>query len=143
MKKILLLFSVFAFLLVGCVQSSNDHQYKRDNKKEYKAEHTEKAYADAGNLDDAKRVVAYAKNNNWRAQSGYVGGRQFENREHRLPLRGDHYDASALSFKEYDVNPKERGQGRDAERVIIALHDGIFYKAYYTADHYKTFTEIN
>jgi len=62
---------------------------------------------------------------------GYVGGRDFQNRERRLP-RG--------SYREYDVNPKIRGRGRDAERLVIEQRTG---KAYYTGDHYRTFVPLN
>ena len=62
---------------------------------------------------------------------GYVGGRVFENRERRLP-RG--------RYREYDVNPKIPGRNRGAERLVIERRTG---KAYYTQDHYRTFTLIN
>ena len=62
---------------------------------------------------------------------GYVGGREFQNRERRLP-RG--------RYREYDVNPKIRGRSRDAERIVIEQHTG---KAYYTGDHYRTFIPLN
>jgi ribonuclease T1 len=62
---------------------------------------------------------------------GYVGGRDFQNRERRLP-RG--------SYREYDVNPKIRGRGRDAERIVIEQRTG---KTYYTGDHYRTFIPLN
>lgn len=62
---------------------------------------------------------------------GYIGGRDFQNRERRLP-RG--------CYREYDVNPKRRGRGRDAERLVIEQRTG---KAYYTGDHYRTFVPLN
>lgn len=62
---------------------------------------------------------------------GYIGGRDFQNRERRLP-RG--------RYREYDVNPKVRGRSRDAERLVIEQRTG---KAYYTGDHYRTFTPLN
>lgn len=62
---------------------------------------------------------------------GYVGGREFQNRERRLP-RG--------RYREYDVNPKRRGHSRDAERLVIEQRTG---KAYYTGDHYRTFIPLN
>jgi guanyl-specific ribonuclease Sa len=62
---------------------------------------------------------------------GYVGGREFQNRERRLP-RG--------RYREYDVNPKIRGRSRDAERIVIEQRTG---KAYYTGDHYQTFIPLN
>jgi len=62
---------------------------------------------------------------------GYVGGRNFQNRERRLPPG---------RYREYDVNPKIRGRGRDAERIVIEQRSG---KAYYTGDHYRTFVPLN
>jgi ribonuclease T1 len=62
---------------------------------------------------------------------GYVGGRDFQNRERRLP-RG--------YYREYDVNPRIRGRRRDAERIVIEQRTG---KAYYTGDHYRTFVLLN
>jgi len=62
---------------------------------------------------------------------GYIGGREFKNRERRLP-RGQ--------YREYDVNPKIRGRRRDAERIVIEQRTG---KAYYTNDHYRSFVPLN
>lgn len=62
---------------------------------------------------------------------GYAGGREFQNRERRLPP--GHY-------REYDVNPKIRGRSRDAERIVIEQDSG---RAYYTGNHYRTFTQMD
>ncbi|MGH7233171.1 MAG: ribonuclease domain-containing protein [Nitrospiraceae bacterium] len=62
---------------------------------------------------------------------GYVGGRFFHNRERRLPPG---------RYREYDVNPKVSGRNRGAERLVIEQRTG---KAYYTDDHYRTFTPMN
>lgn len=62
---------------------------------------------------------------------GYIGGRDFQNRERLLP-RG--------RYREYDVNPKIPGRRRDAERIVIEQRTG---KAYYTSDHYRTFVPLN
>lgn len=62
---------------------------------------------------------------------GYVGGRTFQNRERTLP-RG--------RYREYDVHPKVPGKNRGAERIVIDQRTG---KAYYTADHYRTFVPMN
>lgn len=62
---------------------------------------------------------------------GYVGGREFRNREGRLP-RG--------RYREYDVNPTSRGRPRGAERIVIEQRT---QKAYYTPDHYRTFIPLN
>lgn len=67
---------------------------------------------------------------------GTQGGRQFGNREGLLP-RTD-AGGEQLRFQEWDVNPKQRGQGRDAERIITA-NDG---SAWYTLDHYRSFVQI-
>ncbi len=62
---------------------------------------------------------------------GYVGGRNFQNRERVLP-RG--------RYREYDVHPKVPGKNRGAERIVINQASG---KAYYTADHYRSFVPMN
>lgn len=62
---------------------------------------------------------------------GYVGGRTFQNRERVLP-RG--------RYREYDVHPKVPGRNRGAERIVIDQRSG---KAYYTADHYRSFIPMN
>lgn len=62
---------------------------------------------------------------------GYVGGRRWENREHRLPPSGN--------YREFDVNPKVRGKNRGAERIIV---DDNTKKGWYTADHYRTFIAL-
>jgi ribonuclease T1 len=62
---------------------------------------------------------------------GYIGARDFQNRERRLP-RG--------YYREYDVNRKIRGRGRDAERIVIEQRTG---RAYYTGDHYRTFVPLD
>lgn len=62
---------------------------------------------------------------------GYIGGREFQNRERRLPP--GHYH-------EYDVNQKIRGRPRDAERIVVEQDTG---KAYYNSDHYRTFTPLD
>ncbi len=62
---------------------------------------------------------------------GYIGGKDFRNRERRLPHG---------RYREYDVNRKLPGRSRDAERLVIEQHSG---KAYYTDDHYRTFIPLN
>jgi ribonuclease T1 len=83
----------------------------------------------AGVPQKAYTVAAYIAKNN-KAPQGYVGGTVFQNREGRLP--------PGVAYKEYDVNPKVKGQNRGAERIIIGA-DGV---RYYTGDHYRTFTKF-
>ncbi|WP_280402393.1 ribonuclease domain-containing protein [Nocardia carnea] len=67
---------------------------------------------------------------------GTKGGETFRNREGRLPAT----DASGtkITYREWDVNPKKPGQSRDAERIVTGS-DG---SAWYTGDHYDTFTRM-
>lgn len=67
---------------------------------------------------------------------GTKGGDTWQNRDGSLARK----DAAgkAITYQEWDVNPKQRGQTRDAERIITGS-DG---SAYYTGDHYKTFTRM-
>jgi guanyl-specific ribonuclease Sa len=82
-------------------------------------------------LQKTKDLLEAIQQHEGNAPPGYIGGRTFQNRERRLP-RG-HY-------REYDVNQKMRGRSRDAERIVIEQDTG---KAYYTDDHYRTFTPLN
>jgi ribonuclease T1 len=80
-------------------------------------------------------VLAYIKANN-RAPEGYQGGRHFGNFEKRLAQN----DANGrkINYQEWDVNPKIEGKNRGAERLITGS-DG---RAWYTANHYNTFTLV-
>jgi ribonuclease T1 len=80
-------------------------------------------------------VLAHIRANN-DAPDGYVGGRNFQNREGRL----DKKDASGkkIVYQEWDVNPKKRGVNRGAERLITGSDN----RAWYTSDHYKSFQEV-
>ncbi|GAA1096430.1 ribonuclease domain-containing protein [Tsukamurella spumae] len=68
--------------------------------------------------------------------SGTQGGRNFGNFENRLPKTDS--KGRAAKYTEWDVNIKRSGRGRDAERIITGADGG----AWYTLDHYKTFTRI-
>ncbi|MBH0777478.1 ribonuclease domain-containing protein [Nocardia bovistercoris] len=67
---------------------------------------------------------------------GTKGGEQWMNRNGDLPRTGP--DGRALTYQEWDVNPKERNRSRDAERIVTGSDDS----AWYTGDHYKTFTRM-
>lgn len=84
----------------------------------------------------ALKVFQYVKQHK-EAMDGYVGGRTFGNYEGHLPKK----DAAGkkIAYQEWDVNPKIEGKNRGAERLVTSS-DG---KAYYSNDHYNTFTEIN
>ncbi|MEU4342576.1 ribonuclease domain-containing protein [Nocardia sp. NPDC023852] len=67
---------------------------------------------------------------------GTKGGERWMNRGGDLPAS----DASGkpITYQEWDVNPKQPGRSRDAERIVTGS-DG---SAWYTGDHYKSFTRM-
>lgn len=67
---------------------------------------------------------------------GTRGGDRFGNYEKRLPQRDD--AGKKLRYQEWDVNPKKQNRSRDAERIVTGS-DG---SAWYTADHYDSFTQM-
>jgi len=81
------------------------------------------------------KVLEYVRQND-RAPEGYVGGRKFGNFEKRLPLKDQ--SEKNMKYREWDVNPKRSGKNRGAERLITSENK----RAWYTADHYESFTEI-
>lgn len=70
------------------------------------------------------------------APPGHVGGRVFGNYEGVLPR----YDGrrKRIVYREWDVHPRAEGRGRGAERLVTG-NDG---RAWYTADHYRSFVEV-
>lgn len=79
-------------------------------------------------------ILTYIRTNN-KAPANYIGGRRFYNREKRLPGLDKHN--KMIYYKEWDVHEKKAGQNRGPERLVTSDD-----KAYYTNDHYKTFTLI-
>jgi ribonuclease T1 len=71
------------------------------------------------------------------APEGYVGGREFQNREKKLPAKST--DGSRIRYSEWDVHPKSKGKNRGAERLVT----GSDHSAWYTKDHYKHFKKID
>lgn len=75
-----------------------------------------------------------------RPLEGYEGGRKFLNLgrdgEQKLPLADAR--GKAIEYREWDVNPHVAGRNRGAERLVTGS-DGT---AYFTSDHYRTFTKI-
>lgn len=79
-------------------------------------------------------VLEYIRTHD-RAPDGYQGGRKFGNYEKRLPLKDER--GGAMRYREWDVNPKKKGKNRGAERLVTSEK-----QAWYTRDHYNSFTEI-
>ncbi|MET4609494.1 ribonuclease T1 [Rhodococcus sp. PvR044] len=67
---------------------------------------------------------------------GTKGGDRFGNRERQLPTTDG--SGRAVGYREWDVNPKQRGKPRDAQRIVTGS-DG---SAWYTGDHYTTFVRM-
>lgn len=80
-------------------------------------------------------VLAYIRKHD-RAPEGYIGGRRFGNYEKHLPQTTD--GGRRIEYREWDVNPKRKGKNRGAERLVTGS-DG---RAWYTRDHYNSFTEV-
>ena len=74
------------------------------------------------------------------APNGYRGGTTFTNDgrggEPVLPKTDDH--GNQVSYREYDVHPYHKGVNRGTDRIVRGS-DG---HAYYTSDHYRSFTRI-
>ncbi|MBF6168277.1 ribonuclease [Streptomyces gardneri] len=67
---------------------------------------------------------------------GTKGGERWMNRGGDLPATDG--SGKPITYQEWDVNPKQPGRSRDAERIVTGS-DG---SAWYTGDHYKTFTRM-
>jgi len=83
----------------------------------------------------ARETLAYVRQHGY-APPGYVGGRVFGNYEGQLPR----YNAKRkrIEYREWDVRLRAEGKNRGAERLVTG-NDG---RAWYTADHYRTFLEV-
>ncbi|WP_232535266.1 ribonuclease domain-containing protein [Nocardia terpenica] len=67
--------------------------------------------------------------------SGTKGGTTWDDREGTLPRTGAN---GPIHYREWDVNRKQPGQSRDAQRIVTGDNG----TAYYTGDHYATFCQM-
>jgi ribonuclease T1 len=81
-------------------------------------------------LGRARQVLAAIEERDGEPLPGYVGGREFHNRERRLPPG---------RYREYDVHPRAPGRDRGPERLVVDRTTG---RAYYSGDHYRTFVPL-
>ncbi len=109
-------------------QRPYQHNNRTDTEKSNKATNTAIS-------QKVREVLAYVRSNK-QAMDGYVGGRRFKNLENNL----DKQTASGqkIEYQEWDVNPKQQGHNRGAERLVTGS-DG---RAWFTSDHYRSFVEI-
>jgi guanyl-specific ribonuclease Sa len=71
---------------------------------------------------------------------GYRGGGAYVNdgRGGSEVLPTSDADGNPIAYKEYDMNPYTKGVNRGPERIVVGSNGS----AYYTSDHYRTFTPI-
>ena len=85
-------------------------------------------------VPSGSKVYAVSRSVHYALFLAFEGIRFFcrKNAEGRLPSGG--------KYREYDVDPRPpAGTTRNAERIVVDESTG---RAYYTDDHYRTFTEI-
>ncbi|WP_144776873.1 ribonuclease domain-containing protein [Marinobacter maritimus] len=88
----------------------------------------------------AYNVLNQIKTRNGAPPNGYKGQGKFKNDSRGggqiLPRAGP--NGKKITYKEYDVNKFVKGRNRGAERIVVGSNG----RAYYTNNHYKTFTEM-
>ncbi len=134
---LLVLFIGRKVFVASPVQNTNTTATKANDQQQEKArtDNSTHAYQHADIPQKVYDVLKYIRSEN-HAMDGYVGGRQFTNREKVVPQQDD--NGNTITYEEWDVNPKIRGQNRGTERILTGS-DG---RAWYTNDHYQTFKEI-
>ena len=98
-----------------------------------------------GNLDELPDTAKNSYSNydgkgwdgNFSGQTpGTAAGSAYRNSNGLLPKIGP--SGGRITYREFDVNNRMAGTGRDAERFIVGSDGSI----YYTNDHYTTFIKI-
>ena len=84
--------------------------------------------------ENARDIAQQIQNNNGTPPKGYKGGKVYQNN----PINGGQKLLEGINYREYDVNPYVKGQGRGTERIVIG-DDG---SAWYTNNHYQTFQRM-
>jgi len=147
LKYILLILLIVGQTLWGCRQANQQESFKvtEPSAQKYKQkEKQKKTEKESTNFEYNKQnkipqrvyeVLKYVKQNGT-APDGYVGGRKFGNYEKQLPQKDE--NGRRINYQEWDVNPKQQGRNRGAERLVTGSND----KAYYTKNHYKSFVNV-
>jgi ribonuclease T1 len=129
--KHLLIYTLLVFM--GCKQEQRPLQVEKPGSptsKEVEVNNKNKAVPGY-----VLEVLQYVKAKE-EAPAGYVGGRNFQNREKQLPLKTP--AGKNIRYREWDVYPKEQGRNRGAERLVT----GSDQSAWYTKDHYRSFLRV-
>ncbi len=95
------------------------------------------------NVQDAYKGYA---GNGWKGNypgqsSGTNAGRIYDNNPKNsggIKLPEKDASGNAIVYREFDVNSKISGMGRDSERFVMGSNGAI----YYTGDHFKTFLRV-
>ena len=124
----------------GCVAGVSSSYYASQNVKNYDRWWRNSSYNP--NMTWSNGVVPqhawdtldYIKNHNGSPPKGYKGGKPFANDGRN---GGEILPDNYKPFHEYDVHPKVAGQDRGSERIVIGSG-----AAWYTRDHYSTFSRM-
>jgi ribonuclease T1 len=149
LRNIFLVVGLISQIFLGCRQTQKQESYKiaepttqqaeqKENKRNRKTEEKNPDYQSNKQEKIPKKVyevLKYVKENST-APDGYVGGRRFGNYEKLLPQKDE--NGRRINYQEWDVNPKQKGRNRGAERLVTGSNS----KAYFTKNHYKSFIEI-
>jgi ribonuclease T1 len=151
LKNILLILLLTSQSLLGCRQVSKQESFKsavpsaqqtekkeKETKTKRKTDKIDNDYQSNKQNKIPQKVYEVLKyiEENGTAPDGYVGGRKFGNYEKQLPQKDE--NGLQINYFEWDVNPKQKGRNRGAERLVT----GSNAKAYFTKNHYKSFIEI-
>jgi ribonuclease T1 len=111
----------------------------RHESRERRRSEREREATEARVPDKVLRVLRHIDEHH-RAPDGYEGGRTFRNlgRDGEESLPRTDARGRPITYREWDVNRRMPGVNRGAERLVTGS-DG---SAYFTADHYRTFTKI-
>lgn len=149
LRNTLFVVGLISQIFLGCRQTQKQETYKaaelstqQSEQKEYKrnreAEEKTPDYKSSKQSKIPQKVYEVLKyiEENGTAPEGYVGGRKFGNYEKLLPQKDE--NGRRINYQEWDVNPKQKGRNRGAERLVTGS-DG---RAYYTKNHYKSFINV-
>ena len=91
--------------------------------------------------EDAQDAFKQYEQHGWKGNvpgqtEGTKAGKTYHNQSGALPSKD--IDGNPITYREFDVNNKAPGQGRDAQRFLVGSDGSI----YYTDDHYIRFVKI-
>ena len=85
--------------------------------------------------DEAWDVLDHLDTHNGSPPNGYKGGKPYDN----IPKNAECQKLpEGISYKEYDIAPKQKGVPRNDKRIVMGSDGSVWY----SSDHYKTFIRI-